>query len=239
MVTLIVAPSQSPEGATLSLVGRARRRHRRAIRPLLSSQFNLFRCRRWREIVIELPGLGLRKMPIRKTLHHNPLFPTKRAPDFQLVANLHQPVWFGRHPVDRNLAAFARAVEPPTSSGIDTTRQPDIKPDIHACVLLRLRVWFLPMPTWSQNYTPLGHWFPSALLAAIPLISAVLLACGSAHLCAARGVLYACISAMVIAMVFVGMPPQLALPRSSTAVSSAFADRLGDLRCDLRLSGLA
>ena len=66
------------------------------------------------------------------------------------------------------------------------------------------------MPTWSQNYTPLGHWFPSALLAAIPLLLLFYLL-AVRRTFAPLAAFYSAISAMIIAVVFVGMPPQLAV----------------------------
>ena len=75
------------------------------------------------------------------------------------------------------------------------------------------------MVTWTQNYDPVGHWWLSTLLAALP--SAVLLGLLAGwkmrpHLCAIAGA-----AAAVLCAIFVfGMPAPLAL--TSFAYGAAF-----------------
>jgi lactate permease len=66
------------------------------------------------------------------------------------------------------------------------------------------------MQTWLQNYTPLGHWFPSALLAAVPLVLLFYLL-AVRRTFAPLAAFYASVAAMVIAVVLAGMPVSLAV----------------------------
>ena len=66
------------------------------------------------------------------------------------------------------------------------------------------------MQTWAQNYTPLGHWFPSALLAAVPLFLLFYLLVVR-RMFAPKAAFLAGMSAVLIAVAFVRMPIPLAL----------------------------
>jgi lactate permease len=66
------------------------------------------------------------------------------------------------------------------------------------------------MQTWLQNYTPLGHWFPSAVVAAVPLILLFYLL-AVRRMFAPLAAASAAGAAVVIAVALVGMPPQLAV----------------------------
>src|SRR5256885_5969696 len=76
-----------------------------------------------------------------------------------------------------------------------------------------------PSVTWTQVYDPLGHWWLSTLVAALPIIVLLGLLAGlkvRAHLCAVAGAPPAVICAMVV----FGMPARLAV--SSFFYGSAF-----------------
>ena len=63
--------------------------------------------------------------------------------------------------------------------------------------------------TWTQSYDPLGHWWLSTLVAALPIIVLLGLLAGfkvRPHLCAIAGATTAVLTAMFI----FGMPAQLA-----------------------------
>ncbi len=66
------------------------------------------------------------------------------------------------------------------------------------------------METWLQNYNPLGHWLPSALVAAIPIVLLFYLL-AVRRMFAPYAALCAGVSAMIIAVVVVGMPVPLAV----------------------------
>ncbi len=73
--------------------------------------------------------------------------------------------------------------------------------------------------TWNQNYDPLGHWWLSTLIAALPIIVLLGLLAGlkvRAHLCAVAGAA----TAVIIAIVAFKMPALLAV--SSFFYGSAF-----------------
>ena len=73
--------------------------------------------------------------------------------------------------------------------------------------------------TWTQVYDPLGHWWLSTLVAALPIIVLLGLLAGlkvRAHLCAVAGAA----TAVICAIVVFGMPARLAL--SSFFYGSAF-----------------
>jgi lactate permease len=63
--------------------------------------------------------------------------------------------------------------------------------------------------TWTQNYDPLGHWWLSTLLAALPIVVLLGLLAGfkvQAHLCAIAGA----VTALLCAVIVFGMPVRLA-----------------------------
>jgi lactate permease len=66
------------------------------------------------------------------------------------------------------------------------------------------------MQTWLQNYNPLGHWFLSALVAAVPLLLLFYLI-AVRRTFAPLAAFYAAVAAMLIAVVLAGMPVQLAV----------------------------
>ncbi len=66
------------------------------------------------------------------------------------------------------------------------------------------------METWLQNYNPLGHWLPSAIVAAIPLLFLFYLL-AVRRTFAPLAAAYAAGAAILIAVVVVGMPPHLAV----------------------------
>lgn len=66
------------------------------------------------------------------------------------------------------------------------------------------------MEPWLQNYNPLGHWLPSALLAAVPLVVLFYLL-AVRRMFAPLAAASAAATAIVIAVAVVGMPPQLAV----------------------------
>jgi lactate permease len=73
--------------------------------------------------------------------------------------------------------------------------------------------------TWNQNYDPLGHWWLSTLVAALPILVLLGLLAGfkvRAHLCAVAGAA----TAMLCAIFVFGMPASLAI--SSFFYGSAF-----------------
>ena len=73
--------------------------------------------------------------------------------------------------------------------------------------------------TWNQNYDPLGHWWLSTLVAALPIIVLLGLLAGlrvRAHLCAVAGAA----TAVICAIIVFKMPASLAL--SSFFYGSAF-----------------
>jgi lactate permease len=73
--------------------------------------------------------------------------------------------------------------------------------------------------TWNQNYDPLGHWWLSTLLAALPILVLLGLLAGlkvRAHLCAVAGAA----TAILCAIFVFGMPASLAI--SSFFYGSAF-----------------
>src|SRR5215468_9052129 len=73
--------------------------------------------------------------------------------------------------------------------------------------------------TWTQNYDPLGYWWLSTLLAALPILVLLGLLAGlkiRPHICAIAGAA----SAVLCAMVVFKMPAQLAL--TSFAYGVAF-----------------
>ncbi|PYU63191.1 MAG: hypothetical protein DMG55_01190, partial [Acidobacteria bacterium] len=73
--------------------------------------------------------------------------------------------------------------------------------------------------TWTQVYDPLGHWWLSTLVAALPIIVLLGLLAGlkvRPHLCAVAGAA----TAVICAMVVFGMPARLAV--SSFFYGSAF-----------------
>src|SRR5260370_1568627 len=73
--------------------------------------------------------------------------------------------------------------------------------------------------TWNQNYDPLGHWWLSTLIAALPIIVLLGLLAGlkvRAHLCAVAGAA----TAVIVAIVAFKMPALLAV--SSFFYGSAF-----------------
>src|SRR5256714_12407974 len=73
--------------------------------------------------------------------------------------------------------------------------------------------------TWTQVYDPLGHWWLSTLVAALPIIVLLGLRAGlkvRPHLCAVAGAA----TAVICAMVVFGMPARLAV--SSFFYGSAF-----------------
>ena len=64
--------------------------------------------------------------------------------------------------------------------------------------------------TWTQVYDPLGHWWLSTLVAALPILVLLILLAGfrvKAHLCAVAGAA----TAMTCAIVVFGMPARLAV----------------------------
>ncbi len=64
--------------------------------------------------------------------------------------------------------------------------------------------------TWTQNYDPVGHWWLSTLIAAIPILVLLTLLAGfkvRPHLCAIAGA----IASIVIAIFVFGMPARLAV----------------------------
>ncbi len=64
--------------------------------------------------------------------------------------------------------------------------------------------------TWTQVYDPLGHWWLSTLVAALPILVLLILLAGfrvKAHLCAVAGAA----TAIVCAILVFGMPARLAL----------------------------
>src|SRR5437899_12083132 len=68
------------------------------------------------------------------------------------------------------------------------------------------------LPTWTQVYDPLGHWWLSALVAAIPIIVLFTLMAGfrvKPHWSA----LAAAVTAVVVAILVFGMPASLAAGR--------------------------
>src|SRR5437879_7418398 len=75
------------------------------------------------------------------------------------------------------------------------------------------------MITWTQVYDPLGHWWLSTLVAALPIIVLLGLLAGlkvRAHLCAIAGAA----TAVICAILVFGMPESLAV--SSFFYGSAF-----------------
>lgn len=66
------------------------------------------------------------------------------------------------------------------------------------------------MQTWSQSYAPLGHWFPSAIVAALPLLLLFYLL-AVRRTFAPLAAAYASAAAILIAVIFVGMPVPLAV----------------------------
>jgi lactate permease len=73
--------------------------------------------------------------------------------------------------------------------------------------------------TWNQNYDPLGHWWLSTLLAALPILVLLGLLAGlrvRAHLCAIAGAA----TAVLVAIFVFGMPAPLAI--TSFVYGSAF-----------------
>ena len=64
--------------------------------------------------------------------------------------------------------------------------------------------------TWTQVYDPLGHWWLSTLVAALPIVVLLGLLAGfkvQAHLCAVAGAA----TALLCAIFVFGMPTRLAL----------------------------
>lgn len=87
---------------------------------------------------------------------------------------------------------------------------PAIIIEVSPCLKHLLPVSFPAMETWPQVYTPVGHWFTSALVAAIPVLALFYLLAvkrTSAPVAALGGA----IAAIVIAIAVCGMPVPLAL----------------------------
>ena len=64
--------------------------------------------------------------------------------------------------------------------------------------------------TWTQVYDPLGHWWLSTLVAALPILILLTLLAGfkvRPHLCAIAGAA----AAILCAMLVFGMPARLAV----------------------------
>src|SRR5262249_54086215 len=100
------------------------------------AQFNLFRSRRGRQVLVQLFRIRLSDVSVGQRPHCQALLAPERTFDLQLVSDMESPFRLGRLPVALDLSVLTRLLR----LGSRPKEAGDVEPDVQTHAISRLRV---------------------------------------------------------------------------------------------------